>query len=86
MLNGEFTNEQAAALADRLRKEHPGDVAAQVTRAVRLTTGRAPAADEVARDVAFVAAMREKHGLDERTALTRYALLVLNANEFVYLD
>jgi hypothetical protein len=28
----------------------------------------------------------EKHGLSEFEALTRYALLLLNANEFVYLD
>ncbi len=86
MLNGEFTNEQAAALAGRLTKEHPGDLPAQVTRAIRLTTGRVPTADEVVKDVAFVRTMREKHKLDERTALTRYALLALNANEFVYVD
>ena len=30
--------------------------------------------------------MKEKHRLDDRTALTRYALLLLNTNEFVYLD
>ncbi|HET6573239.1 MAG TPA: DUF1553 domain-containing protein, partial [Fimbriiglobus sp.] len=86
ILNGHFANEQAAALADRLAKEHPGDLPAQVERAIRLTTGRAPAADEVAKDVAFVTEMKTKHKLDDRTALTRYALLVLNANEFVYLD
>ena len=28
LLNGEFTNEQAASLADRLRREAPGDPAA----------------------------------------------------------
>ncbi|HVK16534.1 MAG TPA: PSD1 and planctomycete cytochrome C domain-containing protein [Fimbriiglobus sp.] len=86
MLNGDFANEQAAALAGRLTTEHPGDLPAQVARAIRLTTGRAPAADEVAKDVAFVNEMKAKHKLDDRTALTRYALLALNANEFVYLD
>ena len=54
LLNGEFANEQAAAFAERLAKESPGDLAAQVTRAIRLTTGRVPTADEVAKDVAFV--------------------------------
>lgn len=86
MLNGDFANEQAAALADRLAKEHPNDLPKQVARAVRLTTGRAPTADEVAKDVAFVTGMKAKHKLDDRTALTRYTLLTLNANEFVYLD
>jgi hypothetical protein len=57
-----------------------------VTRAIRLTTGRVPPADEVAKDVAFVKELMEKHGMDAAKALTRYALLCLNANEFVYLD
>jgi hypothetical protein len=86
LLNGEFANEQAAAFARRLAKDCPNDLTAQVTRAIRLTTGRTPTADEVNKDVSFVREMRAKHGLDEPTALARYALLLLNANEFVYLD
>jgi len=86
MLNGEFTNEQAVALADRLTREAPGDVAKQVARAIRLTTGRVPAADEVAKDVAFLRELTGKHKLTENAALARYALLILNTNEFVYLD
>ena len=86
MLNGEFTNGEAAALAERLRKEFPDDVSAQVTRGIRLTTGRIPKADEVAKDVAFLAAMKAKHKLDDAKALAQYALMLLNANEFVYLD
>jgi len=85
LLNGEFANDQAAALVDRLAKESK-DLDAQVARGIRLTTGRTPAAAEVNRDVEFVKSMQSKHKLDERTALTRYALLLLNANEFVYLD
>jgi Protein of unknown function (DUF1553)/Protein of unknown function (DUF1549)/Planctomycete cytochrome C len=85
LLNGEFANEQAAAFAKRLRKESP-DLATQVTRAIRLTTGRVPGADEVKKDVAFVNALKEKHKLDDLAALTQYCLLCLNANEFVYVD
>ncbi|MBX9627323.1 MAG: DUF1549 and DUF1553 domain-containing protein, partial [Gemmataceae bacterium] len=86
LLNGEFTGETAATFADRLRKEKPDDLAGQVTRAIRLTAGREPPAAEVAKDVAFVESLMTKHGLDERTALARYALLLLNTNEFVYVD
>ena len=86
MLNGEFTNEEAAAFARRLEKEFPGDVTKQVARGVRLTTGRAPTADEVTKDVAFIAALKAKHGLNDAKALAQYALLLLNTNEFVYLD
>ena len=86
MLNGEFTNEQAVALAARLAKEFPGDVAKQVARGVRLTTGRAATPAEVTKDVAFIAELKAKHNLDDAKALAQYALLLLNTNEFVYLD
>ncbi|MBY0460452.1 MAG: DUF1553 domain-containing protein, partial [Gemmataceae bacterium] len=86
LLNGEFANEQAELFAKRLQKELPNDLAAQVTRAVRLTTGRSPLADEVKKDVTFVQSLKDKHNLDDLKALTRYCLLCLNANEFVYLD
>jgi mono/diheme cytochrome c family protein len=86
LLNGEFANEQAAAFARRLARESPSDLKGQVALGVRLTTGRAPTPEEVAKDAAFVAGLKEKYKLDDATALTRYALLLLNANEFVYLD
>jgi hypothetical protein len=86
LLNGEFANEQAEAFAKRLQKEQPNDLAAQVARAIRLTTGRKPTADEVKADVAFIQRLKEKHKLDDLKALTQYCLLCLNANEFVYLD
>ena len=86
LLNGEFANDRAAAFAARLRAEAPSDVRAQAARGIRLTTGRAASADEAARDAAFVAALKADFRLDDATALARYALLLLNANEFVYLD
>jgi Protein of unknown function (DUF1553) len=86
MLNGEFTHEQARLFAARLAAEAPNDVAAQVRRAVRLTTGRAPSDEEVRRDVAYVAETKAENKLDDQTALAMYCLLALNANEFMYLD
>jgi hypothetical protein len=84
MLNGDFTNEQARLLAARLLKE--GDLAKQVARGIRLTTGRLPTADEVEKDVAFLNSLKTKHKLDDAATLQQYALLLLNTNEFVYLD
>jgi len=86
MLNGEFTNDQAVALAARLRKEHPDDTRVQVTRGIRLTTGRIPKAEEVAKDVAFIEGLKMKHKIDDAKALAQFALMLLNTNEFVYLD
>src|SRR5262249_38092569 len=54
MLNGDFTNGQAALLAARLRREAPHDLAAQARRAIRLATGRDPSADEVRKDHTFI--------------------------------
>jgi hypothetical protein len=86
MLNGEFTNEQAGFLAERLRKEAPNDVAAQVRRALALTTGRKASDAEVKADVSVIEKLKTKHQLSADAALKLYCLLVLNANEFAYVD
>jgi hypothetical protein len=86
MLNGQFTNEAAAAFARRLEVEAPGNLQEAVRRAIRLTTGRVARPDEVKKDLAFIAELREKHELPAAEALRLYCLLALNANEFIYLD
>ena len=75
LLNGSFANQQAAHLADRLRREAPGNLAAQVRRAVRLTTAREPGPEELRRDVEFIRSLRQTAGFDERAALAEYAVL-----------
>ncbi len=42
LLNGSFTNEQAARFAERLRREAPGGLESQVRLALKLTTGATP--------------------------------------------
>ncbi len=86
MLNGDFVNEQAALFAERLRSEHPGDAAAQVRRAIRLTSGRSASEDEVAHDLQFIEQLQQQAELDADRALFGYCLLMLNTNEFLYLD
>ncbi len=86
LLNGAFANQEAARFASRLVFECPGDLEAQVRRAIRLTTARAPDASEVNGDVAFVKGLESAGSLDRHAALTQYCLLMLNANAFLYLD
>jgi hypothetical protein len=86
LLNGAFSNEQAAALAERLRREAPNDLTAQVRRAIQLTTARDPSDEEVRKDVAFIRDVMAKGPVSEPEALRQYFLLAINANEFVYLD
>ena len=86
LLNGAFTQEQAAAFARRLQREAPGDLPAQIRRAIRLTTGRQPSEEEIQADLRFLHRLMADHQLDSVTALTRYCLLCLNTNEFMYID
>jgi mono/diheme cytochrome c family protein len=86
MLNGEFSREQSAHLAARVEREAPDSRERQVHRAIRLTTGRAPDPAEVAQDVAFLRQLEGTAGCSAEEALRLYALVLLNANEFIYLD
>ncbi|MBI1370043.1 MAG: DUF1549 domain-containing protein [Planctomycetes bacterium] len=54
MLNGDWPIKQAAALAERVSKAHPGDRAAQVDLAYRLAYGRSATTDERKIGVAFI--------------------------------
>jgi hypothetical protein len=86
LLNGEFANEQAARFAERLRNEIPSDLAGQIRRAIRLTTGADPTGEEVARDRAWINQLRRESRLANQSALVDYCLMALSANAFLYLD
>jgi mono/diheme cytochrome c family protein len=86
MLNGTFLNHQAKLFADRLRREAGPDRARQVEHALRLATGRKPTEKEIGRGVALIAALLERDGASPELALDSFCLVVLNLNEFLYLD
>ncbi len=86
MLNGAFINEQAVAFADRLRREAKDDPEAQVKRALRLALSRKPDEKSVQRGLELLKLFQQKHGVTADAALNYYCLMVLNLNEFVYLD
>jgi hypothetical protein len=86
MLNGKFLNDQAAALAGRLRREAGPDPAARVLLALRLATSREPSEVEVRRGVALIDALDRREGLGPDGAWKAFGLVVLNLNEFLYLD
>ena len=85
MMNSKFLNDSAEKLAARLEEEQPNDTSAQVTRAITLATSR-PATKEDVTDGLKLIENFTKNGIDENKALQRFCLLVLNLNEFVYLD
>ncbi|HTU27727.1 MAG TPA: DUF1553 domain-containing protein [Pirellulales bacterium] len=74
LLNSQFMVQQSAKFAERLEREHPNDVDAQVGRAVRLAFSRPVEADELAAARQLVAT----HGL------AQFCRAILNSNEFIY--
>jgi hypothetical protein len=76
LLNHGFTLDMARFLAERLERERPGDVRAQVRRAFLLACGRQPAAEEQA----VCVRLAERHGL------RAFCRVLLNSNELLYLD
>jgi hypothetical protein len=86
MMNSEFVNKQAAIFAERLKKEAGKETAAQVRLAWLLATQRPPTEAEVRRGVALIEALQREDGLSADAALSGFCLVVLNLNEFVYLD
>jgi hypothetical protein len=96
-LNGEFTYEQARSFANRLVKEAGNEAQAQVERAFALALCR-PATDaEIQAAIEFLDKQQKQieadakkakrdAGDDRRKALEAFCLVLLNTNEFVYID
>ena len=85
LLNGDFANTQARKFAERIEAEQPGDLQAQVNRAVELAYGREATAEEAKSGIAFIAAMKAE-GQDEPQARALFALMLINSNEFLHID
>jgi len=83
LMNGDFANEQARAFAEDLRSVHPEDVHAQVRRALSRVMQRPPRPAEVARGVRLQEELVSA-GCSKEDALTRFCVVALNLNEFLF--
>jgi len=86
MLNSRFLSEQSTRLADRLQVQWPDDLDRQIGQAIRVTTGYVAEKQEIEADRKFVEKLEKQEQLTRKDALKTYCLLVLNANQFIYLD
>ncbi|WP_367873639.1 DUF1549 and DUF1553 domain-containing protein [Luteolibacter sp. Populi] len=86
MMNSEFVHDKAKALADRLQRERPDDLQAQVKRAFELVLSRDPDESEVALSLAFMNELKTESKLTPDLALQRFCIGVFSFNEFFYLD
>ncbi len=85
MLNGEFSNEQAVLFAQRLQKKSPR-LNDQIAFAINLVTNRPATQQEIEKDLKFIQELKQKQKLSDFAVLKTYCLMLLNTNEFIYLD
>jgi hypothetical protein len=85
MVNGDFANTQAELFAQRLQREAKG-LRAQLARGLQLATQRPAREADVARLLRLAADLKTDFGRTEEQALQRCCLVLLNCNEFLFLD
>jgi hypothetical protein len=96
LINGDWTLARAKGLATQLERLQPGSTGDrnQIALAYRLTFGRQPEPDEIAEAMAFInrqANLRPGSGAPSNTKVNHAALVdfchvLLNSNEFLYVD
>jgi len=86
LLHGEFLQSHAGHLAERVTAETSGDLRDTIGRALRLALQREPDEETIDDGLALIDRYRQKHSVDEFESLRQFCLMVLNLNEFVYLD
>jgi Protein of unknown function (DUF1553)/Protein of unknown function (DUF1549) len=82
LFNGDFVNQQAKYLTERLEKEAGTDAAKQIDLAYRLTLCRPPKDVERNELLAFLG----RNGANPRAPREQMCRVILNLNEFVYPD
>jgi hypothetical protein len=86
LLNSGFANDEAVKFAARLLAEEPDDPKLRIEHGLEIALARPVEAREVDYGTEFIEVMMREHGLSEKEAFERFALLVLNLNEFVFVD
>jgi len=85
ILNSELINEAAAILAERLKRDVGADFDKQVARAFHLVTGHQANAKQLAAAREFRHQMKLLNTNDQ-TTMQQFCLIILNLNQFIYLD
>jgi Protein of unknown function (DUF1553) len=89
MLNSPFMQQQAQAFAARLLKDAPADDDARIDTAFCLVFGRSATREQMAQVRAFLAEQAKRllpTAVPRQAVLAELCLVLLNANEFVYVD
>ena len=85
-MNSKFLNDSAETLAKHVAEVAPGDATAQIRHVLQRATHRKPTDEEVQDGLDLIKELKEKTKASQDDAMQRFCLLVLNLNEFLYLD
>ncbi|MCY2985906.1 MAG: DUF1549 domain-containing protein [Planctomycetota bacterium] len=86
MLNGAFMQEQASHFAEHATNPSQSSLTDWLKVAIEAAYSRAATGEEIQRGANRILALRDKFGLSEQQAFREYCLVLLNSNEFIYLD
>ncbi len=84
LLNSRFMLQQAGALAQRLEKQHPDDSNARVNALWQLALSRSPSPAEMDQALSFLTTTGVGSG--QTSPLAQLCVVVLNMNEFLYVE
>ena len=85
MMNGELINKSAELMAQNVLENAGDDITAQVRYLWPQATGHLPKDDQIKTAKAFILKMRQL-GSSKEKSLQQLCLIILNLNEFIYLD
>jgi hypothetical protein len=87
LLNGEFAHEEAVNLANRVRKAASTDeLEPRIRHAVTFVLARDANDSDIEIGKRLVARLQEEHGVPAEQAFDLYCLMLLNLNEFLFID
>ncbi len=86
MLNSDWMQQQAEAFYNRVRREVGDDLRAQATRSLELATTNTGTVEDIDELLDLVSRLKAKHGLADDAARRAMCLVVLNLNQFMYVD
>ena len=86
LLNSKFLNDSAETLAKYVENKAPNDIRAQVSHALHNATNRKPSEVDIQDGLDLIKDLKDKSKATKEQAMQRFCLLVLNLNEFLYLD
>lgn len=86
MLNSDELSRLSTEFAASIQRNSQGNLEQLVRTALTRALSREPGAKEIERGIELIKTLRSKHQLSEDLAIQQFCLMVLNLNEFIYVD